>query len=251
MICLTALLVALLLVSVFFLPHHQRTSAKRLPDLYQTQVPQFHSAVDKDGDGIDDQMDILQGALAYVSTQPQYKSKYYSTGYPNDGYGVCTDVVTFAMRGAGYDLIANEAMQFVSDSRIEKYESGKSPVQPEEVLAMEKAYKKPGLCNYYCSHECPIGQEYVPEVKINDLANIVLKTLASMNSLDKAKDRFIEITADGEISEDELADFVKIQDGIEEISMAAESLSLWVSSMAASGKIDEEKLEEVRKALKK
>ena len=95
---------------------------------------------------------------------------------------------------------ASEAMQFVSDSRIEKYESGKSPVQPEEVLAMEKAYKKPGLCNYYCSHECPIGQEYVPEVKINDLANIVLKTLASMNSLDKAKDRFIEITADGEIS---------------------------------------------------
>ena len=135
----------------------------------------------------------------------------------------------------------HEAMQFVSDSRIEKYESGKSPVQPEEVLAMEKAYKKPGLCNYYCSHECPIGQEYVPEVKINDLANIVLKTLASMNSLDKAKD----------LSEDELADFVKIQDGIEEISMAAESLSLWVSSMAASGKIDEEKLEEVRKALKK
>ena len=91
----------------------------------------------------------------------------------------------------------------------------------------------------------------MPEVKINDLANIVLKTLASMNSLDKAKDRFIEITADGEISEDELADFVKIQDGIEEISMAAESLSLWVSSMVASGKIDEEKLEEVRKALKK
>ena len=104
-ICLIALLAALLLVSVFFLPHHQRTSAKRLPDLYQTQVPQFHSAVDKDGDGIDDQMDILQGALAYVSTQPRYKSKYYSTGYPNDGYGVCTDVVAFAMRGAGYDLM--------------------------------------------------------------------------------------------------------------------------------------------------
>ena len=104
-ICLIALLAALLLVIVFILPHHQRTSAKRLPDLYQTQVPQFHSAVDKDGDGIDDQMDILQGALAYVSTQPQYKSRYYSTGYPDDGYGVCTDVVAFAMIGAGYDLM--------------------------------------------------------------------------------------------------------------------------------------------------
>jgi transcriptional regulator with XRE-family HTH domain len=145
---------------------------------------------------------------------------------------------------------ASEAMGFVSESRIEKFESGKSPVQPEEVLAMEKAYKKPGLCNYYCSHECPIGQEYVPEIKMNDLAQIVLKTLASMNSLEKAKNRLIEITSDGEITDDELADFAKIQEGIEEISIAADSLSLWVSSMAASGKINEQKLTEIRKTLR-
>ena len=31
---------------------------------------------------------------------------------------------------------ASEAMAFVSESRIEKYVSGRSPVQPEEVLAM-------------------------------------------------------------------------------------------------------------------
>ena len=105
---------------------------------------------------------------------------------------------------------ASEAMDFVSESRIEKYESGRSPVQPEEVLAMARAYKKPGLCNYYCSHECPIGQEYVPEVEVKELAQIVLKTLSSMNSLEKAKDRLIEITADGEISDDELMDFARI-----------------------------------------
>ncbi len=80
---------------------------------------------------------------------------------------------------------ASESMKFVTDSRIEKYESGKSPVQPDEVLAMAKAYKKPALCNYYCSHECPIGQEYVPEVKTAELAQIVLKMLASMNLLEK------------------------------------------------------------------
>ena len=105
MICLIALLATLLLISALFLPYHRQTSAKRLPDQYHAQILQFHSSVDKDGDGIDDQTDILQGALAYVSTQPQYKSKYYSTGYPDDGYGVCTDVVAFAMRSAGYDLM--------------------------------------------------------------------------------------------------------------------------------------------------
>jgi transcriptional regulator with XRE-family HTH domain len=144
---------------------------------------------------------------------------------------------------------ASEAMKFVSDSRIEKYESGKSPVQPEEVLAMAKAYRKPALCNYYCSHECPIGQEYVPEVKAKDLAQIVLQTVATINSLEKAKDRFIEITADGHITDDELDDFVRIEGGIKEIGSAADSLSLWMDNTIATGKIDKEKLEEARKAL--
>ncbi len=145
---------------------------------------------------------------------------------------------------------ASESMQFVSDSRIEKYESGKSPVQPDEVLAMAKAYKKPALCNYYCSHDCPIGQEYVPEVEVRELAQIVLQMLASMNTLEKSKNRFIEITVDGEISDDELEDFARIQTGIEEISIAADALSLWIEDTIASGRIDEEKLDKARRLIK-
>ena len=144
---------------------------------------------------------------------------------------------------------AADALGFISESRIEKFESGKSPVHPEEVLAMARAYRKPALCNYYCSHECPIGQEYIPEVKVRDLAQIVLQTLSTMNSLDKAKNRFIEITADGQISEDEFTDFVRIENGIKEIGLAADSLTLWMENMIASGKIDREKLEKARKTL--
>ena len=59
---------------------------------------------DKDGDGVDDQTDILQNAKAYLATKPKYKSIYYDGGYPDDNFGVCTDVVAFAMRDAGYDL---------------------------------------------------------------------------------------------------------------------------------------------------
>ena len=68
-------------------------------------IADFHSSVDMDGDGLDDQSDILQGARDYISTNPVYKSKYYSTGYPDDQYGVCTDVVANAMKSAGYDLM--------------------------------------------------------------------------------------------------------------------------------------------------
>ena len=61
--------------------------------------------MDKDGDGVDDQTDILDGAREYISTNPKYKSQYYNTGYPDDEYGVCTDVVANALRSAGYDLM--------------------------------------------------------------------------------------------------------------------------------------------------
>lgn len=67
-------------------------------------IKTYVSSVDKDNDGIDDQTDILNGARKYISTKPKYKSKYYNTGYPNDGYGVCSDVVAFALKDAGYDL---------------------------------------------------------------------------------------------------------------------------------------------------
>ena len=67
-------------------------------------IKTYTSNIDKDSDGIDDQTDILNSVKAYLKTKPKYKSKYYSTGYPNDNYGVCTDVVSFALIGAGYDI---------------------------------------------------------------------------------------------------------------------------------------------------
>lgn len=68
-------------------------------------IETYTSSVDKDNDFVDDQTDILNSAREYVSTKPKYKSRYYAeSGYPADGYGVCTDVVAFALRDAGYDL---------------------------------------------------------------------------------------------------------------------------------------------------
>ena len=68
-------------------------------------IENYVSNIDKDNDFIDDQTDILNNAKEYIKTKPKYKSKYYSTGYPNDEYGVCTDVVGFALKEAGYDLM--------------------------------------------------------------------------------------------------------------------------------------------------
>lgn len=132
---------------------------------------------------------------------------------------------------------AAEKMEFLSESKIEKIEYEKAIPHPEEVLAMAKCYKDPSLCNYYCSHECPIGQEYVPEVKFKELSQITLEMLASLNSLEKEKNRLIEITVDGVISQDELKDFEKIQKQLGQISLAIDSLQLWVEKAIIDGKV--------------
>jgi hypothetical protein len=138
---------------------------------------------------------------------------------------------------------ASEQLAFISSDRIEKIENEKSLPHPDEILAMADCYKNPALCNYYCSHECPIGQEYVPEVKSKELSQITLEMLASLNSLDKQKARLIEITVDGIISEDELEDFKKIQEQLEYISMAIDSLQLWVQKAIMDGKIAENRVD--------
>ena len=133
---------------------------------------------------------------------------------------------------------AAEQMEFLSESKIEKIEYEKTLPHPEEVLAMAKCYKDPSLCNYYCSHECPIGQEYVPEVKFKELSQITLEMLASLNSLEKEKNRLIEITVDGVISPDERKDFEKIQEQLGQISLAIDSLQLWVDKAIIDGKLE-------------
>lgn len=102
--CLISMLIITLGIGIYMLLRYQHTSAKRLENKYQGTVTKYISSSDKDGDTIDDQSDILMGALAYVETRPKYKSKYYEGGYPTDNYGVCTDVVARGFLAAGYDL---------------------------------------------------------------------------------------------------------------------------------------------------
>ena len=146
---------------------------------------------------------------------------------------------------------ASELLETVSPERIEKIENERSEPHPEEVLLMAAKYRQPGLCNYYCANQCPIGQQYVPQVQAKELPQIVLEMLASLNSARKRQERLIEITVDGEITADELADFVFIQEELEKISVAVETLQLWSERMLATGAIDPEQYQKARANLRK
>jgi len=128
---------------------------------------------------------------------------------------------------------ASDLLQ-ISDSKLEKIETYKTLIQPEDVITMAEKYNKPLLCNYYCSNECAIGQAVVPEIELKDLPSVTLEILSLLNKLDDDKERLIEISADGEISEDEKPDFNTIKENLDKMSLSIESLKAWVNTMESN-----------------
>lgn len=134
---------------------------------------------------------------------------------------------------------AGELLHLSSD-RIERIESGKAVPYPDEVVLMAEKYKDPSLCNYYCSKECGIGQKYVPEVSIKSLSQIVIEMVVSLNSMQSKKDRLMEIAVDNKVGDDQIEDFIDIQEDLEKISVLVETLQFWSEDMLAKGMIDKE-----------
>ncbi len=145
---------------------------------------------------------------------------------------------------------ASDLLESIPPERIEKIENERVSPHPDEIMIMADKYKSPELCNYYCSNQCPIGERYVPEIKMQDLSQIVLNTVDSLNTVQDQQRRFINIAADGVIDDAEIDDFVDIQNELEKISIAVETLQLWSEQMLANGSINVDRYI-ARKNLKK
>lgn len=151
----------------------------------------------------------------------------------------------------GYSREKASGLLHISADQLEKYENEKTNLRPDVVLAMSDVYKRPRLCNYYCSQECPIGQQYVPKIETKELSQIILEMLAHLNAMSDKQERLIEITADGLITSDEIRDFVEIQERLEKISITVETLQFWTEQMMDNGKIDMEAYNAFMKSYKK
>ena len=141
---------------------------------------------------------------------------------------------------------ASELLEWISPERIERIENEKSNPNPDEILQMADKYKLPRLCNYYCANQCPIGQQYVPEIKVKELSQLTLELLSSLNIMNSKRERLIEITVNGKIDDNEITDFIEIQEELERISVTVETLQLWSERMLANGVIDEQKYREYK-----
>lgn len=129
-------------------------------------------------------------------------------------------------------------MDGISPERLSKLENSTTRIQPEDVVLMAEAYKAPGLCNYYCTHECAIGRQTIEEVEVKSFSQIAIETINSLNRIARQKDRLLEIVEDGQVRSDEYEDFLVIKTTLDRIAASVNALQLWVNGQIAEGKLD-------------
>ena len=134
---------------------------------------------------------------------------------------------------------ASEKLVFLSPERIEKIESGKSGAHPDEVLAMEQCYENAELCNWYCTHECPIGAKYVPEAQLKSLAQVTVETLSAINAMEDEQKKLLAIAVDNRVNDFEREDFDRIYEKLTALDRSLQSMRIWLEHARQSGKLDE------------
>lgn len=132
--------------------------------------------------------------------------------------------------------IENGRYGYVDKYKIVKIEEESIKIQPEDIVALSKAYNKPELRNYYCCHQCDIGAIDAPEVIYKDNVHEILVNMAiSLESVNAKKTRLMEILADGKVDAAEIADLNKILEELEKISMTVEAIQLWCEKVKRLG----------------
>lgn len=128
---------------------------------------------------------------------------------------------------------AAENMCGTSEYKLRRLENGTTNLQPDDVVVMAECYGQPELRNYYCTHDCPIGQLDAPCAQRREAPAEALETLEAriaaltepMAGIDRSPlERLHQIFRDGTISAGEEAQFQKIYNMIEAISAQIETL---------------------------
>ncbi len=132
--------------------------------------------------------------------------------------------------------IENGRYYYLNEYRIQKIEDDPDKIQPDEVVALSKVYNKPELRNHYCCHQCPIGKIDTPNVIYKDNIHEILVHLAvSLESINDKKQHLMKILSDGKIDSPEAAEFQKILEELEQVSMTIEAIQLWTEKNEAFG----------------
>lgn len=112
-----------------------------------------------------------------------------------------------------------------SVSAVSGWELGSDRPSSEAVSAMANLYHAPELRNYYC-RSCPLGVN-VPEIQTYEIDRIAVMVLYVINKLYQSKDCFLEIIADGNITDADKPILAKIIKNLDEMTQLTINLKYW------------------------
>ena len=127
--------------------------------------------------------------------------------------------------------VENGKYSYLDKYRLVKIEEETVKIQPEDIVALSKAYNMPELRNHYCTHQCDIGRIDAPEVVYDNVHEILVNMSVTLESVNAQKMRLMEILADCKVDQTEMADLDRILDELEKISMTIEAIQLWCEKM--------------------
>ncbi len=123
----------------------------------------------------------------------------------------------------------------IERSRLARIELDKIEPYAEEVLIMSKEYNAPYLCEDFCNNICPIGMERIlgeakKRVKTDSLERLSLRFLSSVQSIDDISRKLVDISKDGQVTEEEYENFHKVLNAMDELSENIKSIKAYIDS---------------------
>jgi transcriptional regulator with XRE-family HTH domain len=120
----------------------------------------------------------------------------------------------------------------IERTRLANIEAGNINPHPEEVNLMADSYNAPELPNYFCSHQCPLGNGRVDRLSPRNLESAALKIDRLTRDIDEIARDISDIAEDGKITADErglfearIRQLKELKKSIEELILAAEKTS--------------------------
>lgn len=132
----------------------------------------------------------------------------------------------------------------MSEDAIKNTELGiEKAMTPQKALIFADLYNCPQLLNYYCLHECPIGKDLPLSDQLPSIDRVTVKLLKAMKleELEEAKDKLLEISEDGVVSEDELPELQDVVDYLDKISKTVSELRSIGEKALGDAEIEDER----------
>ena len=126
-------------------------------------------------------------------------------------------------------------------TRLARIELGSQDPLPEDVLLMADLYKRPELCNHYCTKICPIGRKTMLPMIDGTMSEMAIKLYCGAHDMDEPAEKFLRMMADGKLDAMETEELKQIVPEIEGFTNILQSWLLIAKKQLEGGERIEKK----------